>query len=528
MGQINYLTGLDSALYYKHEDTRHRFVFLQQVNWAGEYLVHKVQDGKAGSSDAKCETYNFSDQIYKAYLWVKAPAIKAVVDRRNNQAFPCDNNLRRLKTERKAAIRIGQDAEDDFGEDEEEDDFGEEDDGDARSRRSRRSRRSAGSSKRRMEDELIERGVSRLMEEEYGCTGIRRREEAESRDASDARSTAGSVATRSPGRQGIYAYYVPAWVYVVPTTISLQLGTVVADLLINRLIYILHDVSVCESKKLGLREMTKRLPANLSADEKREMMIEFSSRDQEGWLPIPMWHTTITNKALHVCAMDWSPPEYHMSVAPWTSLIRRSSRTVKVLKKDGSELQDNDLWLAMVFYHLYVDGAEREIIIDEEFDLLYTRHDFRKESTNFNRINIKWSGPTTMLYWVVERESCVKDNDHFNWWGFFGQEPVLEASISFGQTLRQNPLSGFFFRVIQAFEKCEATPECCAYMYGFCFEAFNHKEVTGSVNLLRYTEATLDLTLQRYLTEFDRITVWIMRSNLALLNHSKGSILPVR
>lgn len=498
MGQINYLTGLDQALYMKHEDTRHRHVYLQQVNWSGEYLSHKFSDGHANATEAKCEPGIFADQIFTSYLWYKIKAIKGVKSKRTSQAFPCDNNLRAQRVERKVMQSMAADSDEDS--DDEDDD---EADGGDKYRRS----------------------LSRYFREEYGCTGVRPRLAVEEDEPAESVKTSRS---KTPTSQKYYAYYIPGWVYALSQQLSVILGTVKVDTVIDKFMYLIHDVSVCESKKMGLREMTGRLPSGLSPEEERDMLITMSSRDQEGWLPIPVWHTTITNKALHVCAMDWSPPEYQLNIAPWTAVIRRSSRTTKVVKADGTELSDNDLWVAMVCYHLYIDGAERDIIVDEEFDLLITRHDHRKQSSNFNQINIKWSGPTTMLYWIVVRESCVKDNDHFNWWGFFGEEPVKEATIYFGTNMRQTPMSGMFYRVIQAFEKQVATPEVCCYMYGFCFEQYNHKEITGSVNLLRYTEATIELQLQKFLKEHDRITVWVFRENLALLNHKDGSVMPVK
>ncbi len=494
MGQINFLTGLDQVLYMTHEDSAHRHQFLQQVNCSGEYLVHKVSDGHPGSTTAKAETYGFSDQIFTGYVWYKRPGIKGI-HRKNSQSFPCDKDLKRKRVERKVLRAFKKDEDDEEGEDGEDDEDADE----------------------------ISSALSSLLRKEYGCTGPRQMQDVEQDDQSVA-----TRATNSPSRQKYYAYYVEGWVYALTQQLTIMLGTVTVDTVIDKFMYLIHDVSVCESKKMGLREMTGRLPTGLSAEEEREMLIQLSSRNGEGWLPIPLWHTHITKKALHTCAMDWSPPEYHLHVAPWDKIIRRSSRDTKVVKADGRELASEDLFMALVLYHLYIDGNERDIVADNEFDLLITKHDHRKQRGSFNAINIKWSGPTTAVWWIVVRDSCVADNDHWNWWGFFGMEPVVEATIMFGTNVRQPTLSGMFYRIVQAFEKCVATPEVCAYMYGFCFRVYDHDTVNCSANLLRYTEATVDISLQKYLTVHDAITVYIFREAYMLLNHSKGSVLPIR
>lgn len=500
MGQINFLVGLDTILYKKHEDSQHRHSFHQQVNWAGEYLVHKVQDGHANAKNAKAETDTFSDQVFTSYIWFRVPAIKGVHDKSNSQAFPSDDRVHRLQVERRVAQRAAKEASawDRFTDEEDEDE-------------------------RRASTSRVTEGLNAYLSKNYGQTSTR-----VERDVERAPTVATSTATRTASRQKYYAYLISGWSYALVPTLTCMLGNLAADTHTDNLMYIIHEVAVTESKRLGLCELTGKAPRGMTKAQERAYLVNMSSRNQQAFLPVTLWHTATTKKALHVCALDWSAPVYEMDIAPWTSVIRRATKTTKVVKADGTELTDSDLWMTVVFYHLYVDGAERDIMVEEEFDLLITKWDMRPARSNFSAINIKWGGPTTMFFWIVTRGSCKADNDHWNWWGFFDEEPVVEACINFGTQERQVKLPGMFYRLVQTFEKCIACPDACVYMYGFCFEAFNPLKISGSVNLLRYSEATLDCTLQKYLATEDTIVIEVYRCGYLLLNHSGGSVIPLR
>ena len=333
--------------------------------------------------------------------------------------------------------------------------------------------------------------------------------------------------SKSPGLQKYYAYFIPGWMYALVENNTCMVGTLVFDVLFSKLMFAIHDVSVSESHKIGLREMTGQLPRDdMSVEEERQWLIDMSSRSDEGWLPFPFWHTMIPELGLHICAMDWSPVEYHISLAPWTKLIRRANPKTKVVKADRTELSDNDLKFSMVIHGQHIDPVERDLIADEVFDLLFIQHHCRPrkfDAGGVRELNARFHQPTTNLRWFFHRKSCERDNDPFNWWGLFGLDAMKSASLRFNSQIRQETMSAKFYRIIQAFEKNTSCPRACQYQLGFALKLDGRKYCFpyGSVNMIRYPEVVLDVEMQEHLGT-EPITAYMCQENMMLAKCERG------
>jgi len=305
-------------------------------------------------------------------------------------------------------------------------------------------------------------------------------------------------------------------------------GTMVIDTIMSKFNFMYLDMSTSASKKMGLREMTGQLPymPNLTKEEKIAMLVERSSQDQIALVPMIFWHTTMTHKALSICAMDWSPVEYSMVIAPWENFIKRSNRNTRVEKRNGSDLKENDLRVYIILYMLWIDPKERRKIEKKPFDLLIKQHRFRKVSKGLSEVNIKFPHPTLAVMWLFHRKAAAKDKEPFNWWGLLGMAPMEGASIRFNTNVRQSYQPEQFYRNLQAWEKMEATPSpgVCSYMYGWCFEV-QSEDPTGSVNPIKYTEVMLQPSVQEYLEE-EGVTLWTFQIAWQLLKHDDGVVIP--
>lgn len=493
MASIHYMAGLDTALYRYPDDTAHRFFFPQAVHMAGEYITFKVSDGKAGSDRATCDPGNTCDQIFTGWVEELAPAIRGKKEPGNHQTFPSDDRSYLKKADRVAARLF---ADDDDSDTDDEDD-------------SKMAR--------------VRRGVSGFMKKKLGGTGVRRRFDFEASTVKSAKTTK----TKSPSGQKYRAYYIDGWPFEALQSIAIAIGTMVIDTLMSKFNFMYLDVSVSASKKIGLREFSGRLPyiPNATPEQKIDMLVERSSQDQKCFVPILFWHTTMSNKALSICAMDWSPVEYQMVIAPFEKFIKRSNRHTRVVKRDGSDLKDTDLKIYMILYLLWIDPQERRKIEKDPFDLLIKQHRFRKVSKGLSEVNIKFPHPTLAVMWCIHRRAAAKDNEPFNWWGLFGLEPMEGASIRFNTNVRQTYQPAIFYRLLQPYEKCRSTPEeTCSYMYAWCLDLMS-EDPTGSINPVKYSEVVLQPTLQEHLEDED-LDFWVFQIAWQLLKHDDGVVIP--
>ena len=466
---------------------------MPSVLWCGEYIEHKVNDGHAGQAHATCSTENVDcDQIFTGYFVAKRPGIKGI-KKTNSQGFPCENSSARLRVEQAALNTI--------------------------------SRESMGATSGSSRGDLL----SEFLRTNYGGGDIRSLRDCEADTIPDAESVSTRF-TRSPSGQKYYAYFIDGWAYRLIESASISMNGRVLSTVYSKLLYILHEISYSAAQRLALRELTSRPPPGLSASNETSMLVEMSARADEAWVPMSFFNTADSASALNTmnCALGVSAPRLNISLAGITSLIKRSSPKTRVVlaNDENNDIRDENVTLSVVFHHIWLDPRYSSSLQQNNFSQLITGFDTRSQSEKFDAVDINFSSPTTMLWWVVSRASAEQDNAPFYWWGLFGEEPVVKASITLSGRHAQHPLSGKFFRLAQPLEKCESPPESCVYMYGFCFNQTDKSRITGSVHLRQYTSAQLCLQLQEHLTRHDRVTIHVFREYYAILEYlSTGDII---
>lgn len=486
VAQTNYITGIEQVMYKDPQHSKHRYIWDQEVAHASDYQMYRASNVAAGSSDVVVEVGNHIDQLFTVYAYAVRPGIIGIKSKKNRQNFPSDSKSARLAADRKAAAS--------FAEDDDDDD----------------------------EENAVARGITAYYEQYRGSSGVRGAADCEASDAATMKTTV----TKSPSRLKYFAYFIPAWMYELVQHVTVMVGTLVFDTLFSKVIFAIHDVSVSEGHKIGLREVTGQLPRDdMTQEEEREWLIEQSSHEDEGWLPLPFWHTMIPELGMHVCAMDWSPIEYLISLAPWTKLIRRANPNTKVVKADRSELSNDDLTFKMVGNGFHIDPVERDLIADEVFDILFIQHHCRtKTSTSgFRELNARFHQPTTNLRWFFHRRACERDNEPFNWWGLFNMDAMKSAGLRFNAQTRQETMPAKFFRIIQALEKNTSCPRACQYQLGFSMHLDGRKYCfpEGSANMIRYPEVAMEVDMQDHLST-ESVTSYMCQENFMLAKCERG------
>lgn len=486
--QNNYITGLDQVLKLNPVDSRHRYRWNQNVPSASEWKRHFPTSAGHDSSDLVFEAYNYMDQIHTLYLLFARPGIKGV-KAPNTQTYVTEKNCRLRRADRKAAELY-------YTEE------GEEDDED--------------------EDEDLSRAARGLRDfaaRTGGNAGLRTYGDMEDAETVDTEDTA------DPAKQKYYAYYISAWVYEACRNFMAVVGTLVFDGILGRYMFLYHDTSVRESKKVGLRDMTGQEPAGEWHDvERRNILIEKSAEDDEMWLPIPLWCTLIPEMSMNIFAWEWSPVQYHVKIAGFQAFVKRANKKTQVVKANGKPLTDSDLKVSLVQHAMHIDPMERETISKDPFDALIIQHHARKQVKDLENINIKFHQPTIAIRIAVQRKAAMRALKPNWYWGLFERAPIVDMAIYFNTQLRQEEMPEKFYRLIQAWEKCTATPRACQYLFGFAFD-IESPYPDGSVNMIRYSKVTAATRMQKFLDK-EEVTAWVFQTNWMLIKTEKEIVVP--
>lgn len=530
----HFKSGLDHIFYNNPEVHPNRYVWVETPIYNACHISYKVTDGTANSPEAHVEVTEDFDQLHTAWIQAFRPAIKGVYSENPNIPYACVSRSKRKAADRKAARQFDLDnATDDL-------------DGDDRD-----------------ENERIVAGITAYFAQTQDCTGPRHRTDIEEdararrnssrfrreRSDDDARSTrssasrskvageTGSVSsfstsrtenTIAPGRQKYYAFFIAGWVYSLVQKIVWRMATTLIDEMVNLMMKVYHDLTLSTAKKVGLKELTEDIPDVGSEEEEIAFLVDQSSRAGEAWLPLCFSHTQHPSQAIDMCAADWNAPNYTITLNPLTKFVKRANKNTAVVKSDNTPLQDRDVRVRFVGLMISLAPKEHKWLNENMHDIVCIRHQLRQFSTSNGSVpstmNIKWTGPTVSLHFIIQRQACIDDCDIFNTWGLFGGEALESMAITCAGRVYQPRMSGKYWRLVQTFEKCTATPSNCTYHFGVALDMFTEKPQT-SINGIRYNKMEAEIKLQPGLDREPLMCTWLRRS-LFLTRYDEGVVIP--
>lgn len=521
--------GLDEVFYSDPERFQHVHTWVKTAAYSTTYINHKINDAFAGSAEAEVMIDDTMDMMYTAYIRAHRPGIKGVYSDHPTVPYPCVNRSKREAADRRAALDYVEETQDDDIDD------------------------------HLSERERVIKGVSSYMRDIEGCTGVRSRLPCEGRPSRSRRDAAHqetesagagvnggdcasvySAATRrtvntvNPRRQKHYAFYIPDWLrrYIANTVYYSESQQL--DSMSYGFTRIYADINVSQDKRTGVEEMTERPPDFRSEKDEIAYMIDLSSRDREVWLPLYFDHCQYVDKAINMGASIFVHPKYKFTLAPLTKIIRRSDKFTKVVKADGTALDDKDIKLRFVANFISLDPVEAALITgntDDRFryDVLTVYHQERtirsqKDQTLPTEINFKWNGPTISIHWTIQRKVCIDDNEPYNTWGLFGKDPMESCRITCASRTWQNTMPALFYRVVLPLEKAGMAPRDCSYHWAPGHKMFT-RQPDCSLNAVKFNKMTAHLEYQKGLHK-EAVEIKIYRRAWCLHRYEQNVILP--
>jgi hypothetical protein len=184
--------------------------------------------------------------------------------------------------------------------------------------------------------------------------------------------------------------------------------------------------------------------------------------------------------------------------------------------------------------HVYVGAYERKLFLASNHTYLirnWAVSDFHVKQEGLNRMlcRLDFAHPVSAMFWAVQKDEHVKNQDYFNFerTNGLGDHTITSAVIKFSGSERERPHGPEFFNKVMPSRHWPRTPGPGWYGYSFGQKA-NSWMPTGSANFSRFDGVTLDLTFPTVDADgnpFQRCNVFVMNSHFNQLKIQGGVLI---
>lgn len=246
----------------------------------------------------------------------------------------------------------------------------------------------------------------------------------------------------------------------------------------------------------------KRLTEMIGKRYTRAQLVADSMHDRRLYVPLPFWFTKTSGNALPLVSLQFHGVQIHVMFADLIDTIQVSACNVLVLKCNSCQpLNHNDLAARLLTTYVYLDIHERDRFATGSFEQLIDQVQFFNVVTNQPqvRMNLNFNHPIIELIWAVKRKCQVQANNHFNYSGMWGHDPVKYVHLRLNNLPRFSAKEGRYFRLVEPYQYHTLIPE--SFTYCFSFALFPEEpQPSGSMNASRIDNVELILELQDALT----------------------------
>lgn len=290
------------------------------------------------------------------------------------------------------------------------------------------------------------------------------------------------------GIEGPYCNWVNAVGHAAIARASYAIGGQIIDTVYNHFLNMWEELS---------GQPGKRLEEMIGQRWSRRDLVADSSKDRRLYIPLPWSFTRRSENALSLVTLSHHSVDVHIAFSPLTDMIQVSSRDVRVVRsKDGAPIGNSDMHAMLDTQYVYLDAEERDRFHSGQFQQLIQQVQQFSATTRSASLSaqLNFNHPTIELLWCCQRKSKAAANEHFDYSGSGGADPLVRAS------LRLNNLTRFdreaqYFRLVQPYERHTNIPRNFIYCYSFALDPEGH-EPSGSLNMSRIDSVQLNLSLQ--------------------------------
>jgi len=308
------------------------------------------------------------------------------------------------------------------------------------------------------------------------------------------------------GASGPWAHYVQAIGFHLVRECKLMIGGQQVDCIDSDVLYMWEELS----GKSG-----KRLEEMIGKRETRAQLILDSYRDRYLYVPLPWWFCRNTGNSLPLIGLQFHTVQLQLDIADLRSCIVTSvgkkpgqdeadeSKFVpRVLNKNTrAPIQNQDLTTRVESEYIFLDQTERDYFVKSAFEQLITVHQINEETFAASKQvtrHIQFNHPVLELMWRIRRDQNSTCNNHFNYSGLHGHDPLENVTIKFNGMDRVVKREASYFRTVQPYQHHSSIPRSYTYCFSFAQHP-EHSEPTGSANFSRIDTIEMQLEFQKEL-----------------------------
>ena len=313
-----------------------------------------------------------------------------------------------------------------------------------------------------------------------------------------------------------FCHYTDAIGQYLVRRACLVIGGQVIDTVYNDFMFMWEELA----GKVGAR-LTEMIGKRFT----RAQLVADSLYDRRLWVPLPFSYTRTAGNALPLVSLQFHGVQISVSFERLVKCIVVSDCNALVLKTNSCQaISQNDMQAMLETTYIYLDILERDRFAVGAFEQLITQ--VQCFSTIINKsqaqLTLNFNHPTIELIWAVRRQ-CQEDmNNHFNFSGKYGRDPVLSASLRFNNQSRFAGQPGPYFRLVQPYQHHSNIPDGYIYCYSFALNP-EDAQPSGSVNLSRIDSCELLLDLQPEMFDNNgNVTVMVFARNWNVLRFRQG------
>jgi len=267
----------------------------------------------------------------------------------------------------------------------------------------------------------------------------------------------------------------------------------------------------------------KRLTEMIGKRYTRAQLVQDSKKDRRLYVPLYWWFTYTSGNALSLVSLQFHAVSVFMCFEELRRCVQVSDCDVLVVKcRDCQPLNNNDLYARLETVYIYLDVEERDRFATGSFEQLIQQH--QAFNSCFNscqiRMQLTFNHPIIELIWAVRRRCQELCNNHFNYSGKWGEDPIKFVQLKLNNNSRFSGREGRYFRLVQPWQWHTDIPDNYIYCYSFALHP-EDSQPSGSANFSRIDTVELIFDLQDGLNG-EEVSVIVFAVNWQVFRYRQG------
>ena len=298
------------------------------------------------------------------------------------------------------------------------------------------------------------------------------------------------IAPDNPLSDNAYAHYCNAPGLAVLDQVHLSIGGQTWDKLYSHSMFFDEELEGQPGKRFG--EMVGK-----RAD--RADLIVDSAETRKLYVPLDFWFAADDGDALPLASLIFSGAHFWFKFLPLNQMIVQSGANVRVTNAStGLEMTNNDLKVSVDVTYVYLVHEDRMNFALGRFSQLIKQHQhesFKTSNGSQIQAHLTFNHPVIELVFAVRRACNANLNNHFNFSGVDGMDPVRTVSLHLNGLPYMQDVDGTYLRMAVPFRCHRNIPNGFIYNISYSPDA-GARGVRGSINHSQLESQVLTINLQ--------------------------------